>query len=401
MLRGVLTPRLLRAAKEEAGRRETPFFFLDPEEIRRQAIAWRLAAASEAPASILYPYKCNRHPAIIDLLAREGLGAEVTTSEDFRAARNLGLLGGRVVVAGPAKARELIDAAIGGGALFVADGAEDARAILARGRALSKAPAYLLRLAPSSAQADQRSFGLRAPALVALAREIARSRAPRPAGLAFHLGTGIASIRPYRVAVAESAEVGRHLALLGVGLSTLDVGGGFAARGESRLDEHGRPSGVGPGPAALLPELARPARRLLGPQVALLLEPGRALVSAGLHLVSRVVRVRASRGGSTVYLDASRLSHAFFVAHGRHPIAAIPRRRGAPRPVALAGPLGVGLDVFGKTRLPQVSPGDLVVIGSVGAYNWNAANDWAGGVPAVYTLGGEGGPLSRRSREAR
>jgi diaminopimelate decarboxylase len=78
------------------------------------------------------------------------------------------------------------------------------------------------------------------------------------------------------------------------------------------------------------------------------------------------------------------VSHAFFVARGRHPIAAIPRRRAAPRSVALAGPLGVGLDLFTPAAgLAPVAPGDLVVIGSIGAYNQKAASAWAGPVPPL------------------
>ncbi len=91
--------------------------------------------------------------------------------------------------------------------------------------------------------------------------------------------------------------------------------------------------------------------------------------------------------GTRVYLDASRLAHAFFVARGVHPIAVLPTRRGAPRRFALAGRLGVGLDVFADpVRLPPVRPDDLVVIGAVGAYNVNAANAWAGPIPPVVTM---------------
>jgi diaminopimelate decarboxylase len=96
----------------------------------------------------------------------------------------------------------------------------------------------------------------------------------------------------------------------------------------------------------ILPSLARQARRTLGPPMSLLFEPGRAVVSGSFHLVSRVVRVKKERSGTTVFLDASRLSHALFVARGKHPIATIPRRRGPARTMALAGPLGVGLDLF-------------------------------------------------------
>ena len=381
MLRDVLSRRVLAAAARGARAHGTPFYLFDESELLGQARAWRGAAEAVAPAEIFYPYKCNRAAPVIELLAREGLGAEVASAADFDTASRQGLTGERIVIQGPSKETDLIDAGLRSGALFVADGREDALAILSRARALRVEPRYLLRLAPSSVSEEQRRFGHAAAKLLALAREISQRRAPRAQGLAFHLGTGIASAAPYLRALREAGEVSVAFARLGIPVRTLDVGGGFAAETESRLDEHGRPRTAGRTSRDRLARLAREARLRIGPRLRLLLEPGRALVSGSIHLVSRVVRIKRTRPHTTVYLDASRMSHAFFVARGRHPIAAIPRRRGPLRSVALAGPLGVGLDVFTPAAsLTPLEPGDLVVISSVGAYNQNAASAWAGPV---------------------
>jgi diaminopimelate decarboxylase len=376
VFRNVLTRQILAAASRAARRRSTPFYLFDSAELLRQARAWQRAAAAAGPAEVFYSYKCNREASVVEILARRGLCAEVTTFSDLRTAAGLGLGGERLVVQGPAKTGELLDAGLAAGALFVADGREDALALFSRARALGATPRYLLRFAPSAASEEQRTFGLPARELLALAREIHR-RAPAPEGLAFHLGTGIASTAPYLRALAE-------IAALEMPIRYLDMGGGFAARSESRLDARGRPRPAGTDPETILPPLARTARRLFGRGVRLAFEPGRAMVSGSLHLVARVVCVREAAGRTTVYIDASRLSHAFFVALGRHPIAALPARCGPRRVVSLAGPLGVGLDVFTPTaRIPLPAPDDLIVIGSVGAYNLNAANGWAGPIPPV------------------
>jgi diaminopimelate decarboxylase len=374
----------LRRAVERLAEDGTPFFLFDPGEIDRRAAAWRKAAAAVGPADVFYPYKCNRHPAVVRRLARAGLGAEVATRDDLRTARALGVAGTRIVVHGPAKTRDAIDAALAAGALLVADGAEDARAILARAKGVRE-PASLA--APSlarffEARTAARSAlraGISSPSLAACAA----IRALLPAGLAFHLGTGIPSTLPYRKALEQSAEVARELAASGISISQLDLGGGFAAQTESRLDGRLRPLGVGIAPEVLVEALGKEARRLFGPDVELLFEPGRAIVSQSFRLVARVLRVKESERRRTVFLDASRLSHAFFAGWGRHPIETIPRRRGPRRAATLAGPLGVGVDVFARSELlAPVRPGDLVVIGSVGAYNWNAVNGWAGATPA-------------------
>jgi diaminopimelate decarboxylase len=368
-----LADRVVSAAAREARRRKTPFYLLDARELARQIREWRAAA----PGAVFYPYKCNRDERAVRAAAAAGLGAEVTTVDDLRRARRMRLSGARIIVQGPAKPAALLEAGLRTGALFVVDGREDVVALLARAHATGTTPRYLLRLAPRVVGPEQRAFGLPARPLVALARELARRGAPPAEGLAFHLGTGIASAAPFLAALREAAAVARALGALGWPVATLGVGGGFAARLESRGKE---PQPPGPSAAEIVPALRRAARRLFDAErnVRLLFEPGRAIVSGAYHLVARVVRVRDGRA-PVAYLDASALSHAPFVILGRHPIAVRPWRPGPERRVTLAGPLGVGNDVFARAvRLPPLRPGDLVVIGSVGAYNQNAANTWAG-----------------------
>jgi diaminopimelate decarboxylase len=372
------------AAARAAERHATPFYLFDETALRETATAWRRAAAGIG-GEVFYPYKCHRGAEVLRPLAAAGLGAEVTTVEDLDRAEGLGLSGERIVVHGPAKAVDLLDAGLANGALFVADGREDLGAIVARAKSAATPPRYLLRLSPSSADVEQRQFGLPARELLSLAREARRRGEAAAAGLAFHLGTGIASPRPYLAALAEASSVRRELESLGVATSLLDLGGGFAAPGEARLGADGRLRPPGAGPSMLGPIGAR-LSQLFGRDVRVLLEPGRAIVSGSVHLVARVLRVKNGTRRAA-YLDASRLAHAFWIARGRHPVAVLPARRGPIAPTALAGPLGVGIDLFAESEpLPPLRPGDLVVIGWVGAYNQNCANTWAGAVPPVISV---------------
>jgi len=165
----------------------------------------------------------------------------------------------------------------------------------------------------------------------------------------------------------------------------IDAGGGFSSPGESRFDDRGRaPRSRWTDPSAIVSALEREVQRRIG-AVELWIEPGRALVAEAFSLVTRVVQIRSDR---TVFVDGSRMAHAFFVARGVHPLTAIPSRRGKRRTFAVAGPLGTDLDVLVR-RTVGVAPlvGDLVVFGAVGAYNLIAANAWAGPVPPVVEMG--------------
>ena len=357
----------------------TPFYFYDEEALGRAAVRWKRAARSGV--KVFYPYKCNRHPALLDRLAREGFGAEINIAADMPEAAARGIAGARLVVQGPAKAASFIDRALGVGATLVADGPEDTAAIFGRARALGRTPRYLLRLRAEGARAGQRAFGMDAGEVARIVDLARRSSQPRPAGLAFHLGTGLPGIAPYRRTILAAARIAALLREAGSPVEILDVGGGFSSAAESRYDDRGRPHRVRwTEPERIVRDLTSEVRRRIG-EPEIWIEPGRALVAEAFLLVSRVIRVRAQR---EIFVDASRMAHGFFIARGSHPVAAIPPRRGRRSLVSIAGPLGTDLDVFvRRARMVPPREGDLLVFGAVGAYNLIAANGWAGPVPPV------------------
>ena len=358
--------------------RATPFYWFDRGALERSIARW--VSAGRLGATVFYPYKCNRHSALLDHLARS-FGAEINIAADLPAAVARGLSGPRLVVQGPAKERGFIDAALAAEATLVADATGDADAIFARGRALGRRPRYLLRLHERDARRGQHAFGMSGAEALRIARNALRRGDPAPNGLAFHLGTGLPNFAPFRRSIRAAASVARALAAAGAPVSVLDAGGGFPCAAESRFDDRGRPHRTAwTDPRAIVRDILTETRRAIG-DVELWVEPGRALVADAFSLVARVVRARP-RG--EVYVDASRMAHAFFAARGRHPIAAIPARRGRPSRLTIAGLLGTDLDVFARD-VPLVPPrdGDAIVFGAVGAYNLIAANEWAGPVPPV------------------
>ena len=378
---------LTREAARIARERATPFYLFDRETARASLRRWRRAAGApdrDTRVQLFYPWKCNRHGSLLALAREEGFGAEVTAGEDLLAA--LASWGGpRVLFQGPAKSPAALDEALSAGAWLVADSVEDAGAILDRSRALgpSAVPRYLLRFRAASSEPSQRGFGLTASGVRELGARVVREAAAPPAGLAFHLGTGLASPAPYVAAVREAGRLAGVLAAAGIPVRVLDAGGGFAARREARRDARGRVRGRAATPEAFLRAIRDAVRRSLpGPDVALFLEPGRAIASDAFHLVARVVRTTERR----VYVDASRMGHALFVPRGRHAFLPIPRRPGRG-PLEVRGPLPSNLDLFASERIGRPRPGDLLVIESVGAYNLIAANAWSGGFPEVVETG--------------
>jgi len=360
---------------------ETPFYLYEPARLASAARRWKDAA--EGRARLFYPYKTNRHPAVLDFLAGEGFGAEINIAADLPEALARGLTGRRLLVQGPAKTPALVDRVIAAGGTLVADGPEDLALILGRGRAARRRPNFLIRIRAPEARVGQRAFGVEIADIPALARRAMGAGAP-PLGIAFHLGTGIPSSAPYRSSLRSASRTALALRAIGAPPAVIDVGGGFSSPDESRFDDRGRRRrACWTDPGKIVPALCADALRSIG-DAEIWIEPGRAIVAGAFRLVCGVLRVR---GGREVFVDASRMAHGFFVARGSHPLEFLPRRREHPETLVIAGPLGTDLDVFVR-RAIAVPPreGDRIVIGAVGAYNLIAANSWAGPVPPVITV---------------
>jgi diaminopimelate decarboxylase len=383
--------RLTATASRAARGRATPFYLFEPDVALERMRQWRKAAGADT--DLFYPWKCNRHGALVDLAESEGLGAEATAADDLEAI--LGRFSGsRVLYQGPAKRADMLELAIAAGAWLIADSEEDAEAILAVGRALGIPPRYLLRFRPPSAQTSQRAFGLAPERALEVCARLQRARRPLPEGLSFHLGTGIPSPAPFVAAVREAGQLAAAMRGRGMPLSVLNVGGGFAALREARRSLGGQPEGRPAFAAEFLGPIREAARQAIpDPRLRLFAEPGRAIASDAFHLVTRVLRVVGRR----VYVDASRMSHAYFVPRGRHPFLPIPGRAGRGKS-EIAGPLPVDLDRLsnGET-VGRPKDGDLLVVAAVGAYNLIAANAWAGTPPAVVPAGLSASRGDRRS----
>jgi diaminopimelate decarboxylase len=105
----------------------------------------------------------------------------------------------------------------------------------------------------------------------------------------------------------------------------------------------------------------------------LVLEPGRFLAApCGVYL-SRVVRVKESRGVRFAILEAG-VNHLLrpLLTGQPFPVKAV-GKAGPRRPATLAGPLCTSLDRLGDVDLPELAPGDLLAFGTTGAYGFTEA----------------------------
>ncbi|MFJ9690895.1 Y4yA family PLP-dependent enzyme [Kitasatospora sp. NPDC101183] len=311
-----------------------PFHYLLPERFDANLADFR-AALSEAgvDGAVHYAKKANKASVFMDRCAAAGAGADVASLGELRDALGHGVRGEDLVVTGPAKSAELLHVAARQGALITVDALDELDRLLAL-----DTPRPIRALLRRHPPAQPRSrFGLdEAQMDEALRRCAEAGGAVRMEGFSFHL-SGYA-LQPRADLAGELVELCLKARTLGLPADRISIGGGFpvdyvAAEDWARfLDGHDprhyhghKAFAVGEfypyhspvaGADALRAILAaRPggsgtslAQRLREARVALLVEPGRALLDRAGSSVFRVQGVKDRTGYGIVTVDGTSLS---------------------------------------------------------------------------------------------
>jgi len=375
-----LKPSLIRRAAQRFG---TPFYLYDFDALERQAA--RLRRAIPPRFEIAYAVKANPSLAVLGFLFERGLGADVASRGELLAARRAGCPSSMILSTGPAKSDADLEALVRARVSIIhAEGEWELERLEEIARKLKRRVSVGLRLNPPWGIAEKRTiiggpgakkfgFDLRSAARVL--------RTKRDRGALPHL-----DLRGFQVFNASNVldasllvdNTRRVLSLAlslsreyGIPLESVDFGGGFGvpyAKGEKPLDLEILGKGLDAVAAA-----AR-ARGLPG-ATRLVFEPGRFLVAEAGWYVTRVLGTKRSRGTEYVLLDGG--IHHFLrpaLFGSPHPVRLVPDGGGLRRParrVVLAGPLCTAIDLLQKgVHLPLPSRGDLIAVGSAGAYGY-------------------------------
>ncbi len=337
-----------------------------------QAAYLALRRALPERVRIAYAVKANPHPDLLRCF--EGLGArfDCASGGELRRVATLGPLPSRVFYAGPAKRGEELVQALAMGVRIQAEGWED----LARLDLIAKGPVEVnLRVHPAAGVAEGNriiggtgpsAYGVDEEDLPDLLTRASALRHVRIRGLHVFAASNEREAQTLLRTHAMVFDLAQRLhEVHGLDLQQIDLGGGLGvayAEGESELDLQALGQGL---------EHLLQAHPWFSGEV--ILEPGRFLAApCGVYL-SRVVRVKESRGTRFVLLEAG-VNHLLrpLLTGQPFPVRAV-GKTGDLRPATLAGPLCTSLDRLGDVHLPEVQPGDLLAFGRTGAYGFTEA----------------------------
>src|SRR4051794_3103323 len=349
-------------AEDLAREHGTPAYVFAEDDLRARAreITAALQASHDGPGEVVFASKACPCTAVLRVFAEEGLGCDVASGGELHLALNAGFAAHSIYLHGNAKSeRELAQALDAGVGTIVLDNGHEARRLskLLQGRTQR----VLLRVTPGvdadtheailTGQAGSK-FGFAPGDADALIAE------PPPgleiAGLHMHLGSQLFALEPYERAIAALATLGRF--------GTYDLGGGLGVpytAADPELDARTWVQGI-----------VQAAHAQLGPEVELILEPGRALTATAGVTLYTVESVKPGAAGELlVAVDGGMSDNLRPMLYGASYEGHVATRMGAEGvPSTIVGKHCEAGDVIVRDAdLPAPRPGDVLVTPATGA----------------------------------
>jgi diaminopimelate decarboxylase len=376
----------------------TPAYIYAEDELRDRAREFRQAfERRDADAEIVFASKSFPCTAAYRLFAAEGLSVDVASGGELHMALHAGFDPKRIVMHGNNKSdEEILTAARAGIGHLVLDSFDE---IERCERLLEEPLPVLIRVTPgikpsthdyiTTGQLDSKfGFGL-ADGLAARAIErVLASEVLELVGLHAHIGSQIFELAPYTLAIQALGE------LAGDWCRVVDVGGGlgvaYAAEDEP------------PSIDAYVEVKVRGVAEVFGPEVKIMIEPGRSLVANAGVTAYRVGTVKEVPGIRTyVAVDGGMSDNLRPMLYGaRYEAVVADRAAAAPDTlVTIAGMHCESGDVLVRdANLAAPVVGDVVVTPATGAYGHAMANNYNGvpRPPVVFCRDGASRVVVRR-----
>jgi ornithine decarboxylase len=379
-------PAALAPATLEVIDMPTPYLVTDLDTIARRHAAFTAALPG---VSIFYAMKCNPAPEILETLAARGASFEIASIGELRMLQPLGVDPAEVLYSNPVKPPSHIAAAHQAGLWrFSFDSPNELTKIAEH--APGAAVYVRLRVDDSTSVFPlSRKFGTDAEDAYDLML-LARRLGLRPYGITFHVGSQCVSAEAWRKAIGDAGALMTRLLGDGIELGMLDLGGGFPARyvdGVPTIEEIG--AGVTEA-LALLPY--RPAL--------IAAEPGRHLVAESAVMAATIIG-REERGDqSWLFIEVGAYNGLMEVLQTPggwdFPVrTSLPGHDDLPHiPYTVTGPSCDSSDTVGYgIMLPAaLTVGDVIYLGSTGAYTLAYASAFNGFQPPTPIFVGSGEP---------
>ncbi|WP_309751072.1 diaminopimelate decarboxylase [Novosphingobium sp.] len=355
----------------------TPVYVYSRATLERHARVFKAALAHLPRTHIAFAIKANPNLAVLKVMTREGLGADVVSGGELARALAAGMPASDIVFSGVGKqAHEMVqglDAAIG---QFNIESEEEGVELAALAAARGQVAACALRVNPdvdarthakiSTGKAENK-FGVPIDRAAGIYARLAGLPGIDMRGLAVHIGSQLQELQPLEDAFVKLGELIAELRSAGQTVTHADLGGGLGVPYKA--------GEIFPSPE----EYGQMVGRVCADwDVTLMFEPGRVICGNAGVLLTRVIRVKRSGNGAPfVIVDAAMNDLARPAMYGAwHDIDAVVPT-GSRMVANVVGPICETGDTFAMGReMDAIEAGDLAVFRTAGAYGATMASSY-------------------------
>lgn len=372
----------------------TPFYCYSTATLERHYRVFSEAFAG-VDAMVCYAMKANSNQAVLKTLRSLGAGVDVVSEGELRRALAAGIPANRIMFSGVGKTPSEMDLGLEAGIYcFNVESEPELEVLNQRALKAGKKAHVSFRINPDvdagthakiSTGKKENKFGISYERARAVYARAATLEGIQVTGIDMHIGSQITELQPFADAFKLLRELVSALRADGHTIDHVDVGGGL---GIPYKDDNNPP----PEPAAYAKIVKEQLAEL---DCKIVTEPGRLIVGNAGILVTEVIYVKDGGDKTFVIVDAAMndlIRPTLYEAH--HEVRPVTiSAANAPRIRAdVVGPVCETGDYLALDReMAMPKPGDLMAVGSAGAYGAVQAGTYNTRrlVPEVLVKGGE------------
>lgn len=354
----------------------TPVYVYSANTLRRHARVFREGLKPAGRVHLAYAIKANPNIAVLNVLAREGYGADVVSGGEMARALAAGMPAEDIVFSGVGKTRaELVKGIEAGIGQFNIELEEEGVVLAQLAAARGTKARAVLRVNPDvdagthakiSTGKRENKFGVPIDEAPAIFARLSRLDGLDLRGVAIHIGSQLLDLSPLEAAYTRIGAFVAELRGAGHTITHVDLGGGLGVNYKA--------GDVPPDPADFGAMVARVTRDW---DVTLMFEPGRVIAGNAGVLLTEVIWVKPGVTHPYVIVDAAMNDLARPALYDAwHDFEAV-RPNGERMVGSIAGPVCETGDTFARDReIDLVKSGDLAIFRTAGAYGATMASTY-------------------------
>jgi diaminopimelate decarboxylase len=324
---------------------------------------------------ICYAVKANSNLAILNVFARMGAGFDIVSGGELKRVLAAGGDARKVVFSGVGKTVAEMRIALDANILcFNVESSAELDRLNEVAGSMGKVAAISLRVNPDvdakthpyiSTGLKQNKFGVAYTEAIALYRKARDMKNLHITGMDCHIGSQLTETSPFIAAIEKVLTLVEALAVEGIHLEHLDLGGGLGIRYDDET------------PPAIADYVAAILSGLRGRTEKLILEPGRVLVGNAGVLLTKVEYLKHGEEKNFAIVDAAMndlMRPALYDAY--HQILPVSREKNATQVYEIVGPICETGDFIGRARELSISPQSLLAVLSAGSYGMSMSSNY-------------------------